>query len=479
GGRRGKGIVFLWAAGNENCPISHDTTIPVPVTHGWEQDRFGQWRWVGVRTATHFSHDLVGIPGVMHIAALASTAQRSHYSNYGTGIDICAPTSNSHRFSRLELDGLGITTTTGEGPMVRNSFGGTSSATPLVAGIAALVISANPQLTALEVIGILKSTASKDLDMTGYPRTPPASYNRDTSWDVSPIAPFDGGNFADNGDPEGTWSPWFGHGKVDAARAVQRAKEMGGARSRTVKVERIASLSIPDNDPAGVSSTIFVSDRGAVQSLSLQVDITHTYIGDLIVRLVGPNGTAVELHRRAEGRTQNIRRTYDAVTTTELALFHGLDIKGNWSLEVSDHASIDEGKLNRWSLEAVIADSGELRVQSSPGMTIPDNKPAGINDTITVSDTRPVNDLRVEVDITHTWIGDLKIELTGPGGSSVLLHDRTGGSDQNIQTTFGPADKPDLVTFLGQPANGDWTLKVSDHQGRDVGKFNHWALSIT
>ncbi|MCP5046810.1 MAG: S8 family serine peptidase, partial [bacterium] len=101
GGRRGKGIVFLWAAGNENCPISHDTTTPVPVTHGWEQDRFGQWRWVGVRTATHFSHDLVGIPGVMHIAALASTAQRSHYSNYGTGIDICAPTSNSHRFSRL------------------------------------------------------------------------------------------------------------------------------------------------------------------------------------------------------------------------------------------------------------------------------------------------------------------------------------------------------------------------------------------
>ena len=82
----------------------------------------------------------------MHIAALASNSQRSHYSNYGTGIALCAPTNNGHRFLRLNVTGLGITTTTGASGGVTTQFGGTSSAAPLVAGIAALVIS-RPILT--------------------------------------------------------------------------------------------------------------------------------------------------------------------------------------------------------------------------------------------------------------------------------------------------------------------------------------------
>jgi subtilisin family serine protease len=159
----------------------------------------------------------------MHVAALASPAKRSHYSNYGTGILICAPTSNSHRFRRLTVRGLRITTTTGEAGSVTEAFGGTSSATPLVAGIAALTISANPELPAQEVVSILTQTASKDLSLEGYPRTPPAIFDPDPAWDVSPIEPFDRGDFGDTGDANGTWSPWFGHGKVDAQEAVTEA----------------------------------------------------------------------------------------------------------------------------------------------------------------------------------------------------------------------------------------------------------------
>ncbi|MED4286454.1 S8 family serine peptidase [Priestia megaterium] len=218
GGRRGKGIVFLWAAGNENCPIHHNASQEVPYTNGWKLRV-----WVGVETAQQFENNLVGIPGVMHIAALASTAKRSHYSNYGTGISICAPTNNVHEYGRLPVEGLGITTTTGSIETVTNSFGGTSSATPLTAGIVALTISANPDLTSIEVISILKRTASKDLNFEGYPRTPPANFDTDTSWDVSPIAPFNRGEFKDIGDPDGTWSPWFGHGRVDALNAVEEA----------------------------------------------------------------------------------------------------------------------------------------------------------------------------------------------------------------------------------------------------------------
>ncbi|KFN02977.1 peptidase [Bacillus clarus] len=227
GGRRRKGIIFLWAAGNENCPIEHNALVEVPYTDGWENGS-----WIGVKKAKNFHHSLVGIPGVIFIGALSSTAQRSHYSNYGSGLSISAPSSNLHEYFRMPVKGIPITTATGSIPVlhgacipenVTSRFGGTSSATPLVAGIAALTISANPQLSALEVVSILKSTASKNLNFEGYPKTPPSPFDRDISWDISPIPPFDKGTFIDIGSNDGTWSPWFGYGRVDALDAVKAA----------------------------------------------------------------------------------------------------------------------------------------------------------------------------------------------------------------------------------------------------------------
>lgn len=223
GGRRGKGILFLWAAGNENCPISYTTSIDTPFTDGWEFSA-GQWSWAGPQTSRVFRHNLVNIPGVLHVAALASTAQRSHYSNYGPGIDICAPSSNSHAYWRMEVAGRAIVTASGEADQVTTEFGGTSSATPLVAGIAALVLSANPSLSALRVASILRATASKDLDFTGYSRSPATAFDPNPKrWDVSPIAPFDKGDFLHVPDKETSWSPWFGCGRVDADQAVAMA----------------------------------------------------------------------------------------------------------------------------------------------------------------------------------------------------------------------------------------------------------------
>ena len=223
GGRRERGIVFLSAAGNHNCPIQHESDQDIPFTSGWSLGSRGAPIWVKSKTSRIFKNQLVGIPGVMHVAALASTGQRSHYSNYGAGIGICAPSDNRHAYRRMKVRGLGVTTGVGGTVGITSSFGGTSSAAPLVAGIAALVISANPNLSAAEVISILKRTASKELNYEGYPRTPPTSFDPDTSWDVSPVSPFDAPDFIDINSTGGTWSPWFGHGKVDAARAVSAA----------------------------------------------------------------------------------------------------------------------------------------------------------------------------------------------------------------------------------------------------------------
>ncbi len=229
GGRRGNGILFLFASGNENCPISYESEVDIPYTPGWN----GSFtEWVGVRTSRVFRDNLVGIPGVLHVAALASNAQRSHYSNYGPGIMITAPTSNSHSYFRAQVPGLGITTTTGDATEYTQRFGGTSSATPLVAGIAALAISANPLLSGQQVADLLRETASKDLNTAGYERTPPTNYDPDTSWDVSPVLP---GEFQENAnDPLGSWSAWFGYGKADAEAAVSAALALISAEESIV-----------------------------------------------------------------------------------------------------------------------------------------------------------------------------------------------------------------------------------------------------
>ena len=479
GGRRGKGIVFLWAAGNENCPIQHSTSQNVPYTDGWHFNG-SRWQWVGVRTTRFFSNNLVGIPGVMHVAALASTAQRSHYSNYGTGIDVCAPSSNSHTYFRLPVEGLGITTTVGHTSLITDNFGGTSSATPLVAGVAALVISANPELSALEVISILKQTASKDLNMDPYPRTPPASYDTDTSWDVSPIAPFDSGEFTDIGSPDGTWSPWFGHGRVDAPAAVQAALELlgEGAASNKVRVERIENKEIPDNDRVGITSSIEILDHGRIQSLNIGVEITHTYIGDLIIRLTGPENVEIDLHVRSGGSSNDINKIYTLASTPELGAYIGSEISGVWSLNVIDMASRDFGQLVKWSLEAEVAAEQSTRYESSPALSIPDNTPEGVEDALEVTGVHTISSIQVEVDITHSWIGDLNLSLIGPDGDQVVLHSREGRSADDIQATYEVANTPALAVFNGKPAKGTWKLRVSDHANRDTGKLNRWVLVV-
>jgi subtilisin-like proprotein convertase family protein len=89
-----------------------------------------------------------------------------------------------------------------------------------------------------------------------------------------------------------------------------------------------------------------------------------------------------------------------------------------------------------------------------------------------------VERVEVSVDITHTWISDLRIILTSPAGTEVVLHDRGGGSADDIATTYTTATTPALGEFSGQPISGQWRLSVSDHASRDLGKLNSWRLVI-
>lgn len=119
---------------------------------------------------------------------------------------------------------------------------------------------------------------------------------------------------------------------------------------------------------------------------------------------------------------------------------------------------------------------------SQPGVAIPDNDPAGVADVIDVAvgTNYAVSGVEVFVDVTHTWQGDLLVTLTSPGGESVVLHNRTGSSADNIYgwypTELAPAGN--LNALIGGVANGDWTLNVSDNAGADTGTLNEWCLNL-
>ena len=108
---------------------------------------------------------------------------------------------------------------------------------------------------------------------------------------------------------------------------------------------------------------------------------------------------------------------------------------------------------------------------ATPNAAIPDNNPAGVTIDIPVSGVSGPRGLTVSVDITHTYRGDLQVDLLKDGNRVKTLHARTGGSaDDLVQSyTLTPAE-------VGTP-NGTWALKVSDHAAWDTGKVN--AVTLT
>jgi subtilisin-like proprotein convertase family protein len=483
GGRRGRGIVFLWAAGNEDCPIEFSGTIDIPYDDGWGYDAQGNPRWVGVRKARRFRNTLVGLPGVMHVAALASVARRSHYSNYGTGIDLAAPSSNSHAFWRMTVPGLGIVAPTGEGQRFTLDFGGTSSATPLVAGIAALVISANPLLAAAQVISILRRTASKDVDFTGYGRTPPMAADPNTAWDVSPVPPFANGAFANNGGADGSWSPWFGYGKVDAQAAVAAAIAAAGGPAPAPSpaagftASSQASAAIPDNNLAGIEQVLHLGGAGDVGTVRLDVDIAHSFIGDLVVTLVAPDGNAVPVHDRNGGGTMNLKRSWTTADTPGLAALAGSPVAGDWRLRVVDAAAADTGTLKKWSIAVAPRGSTSVALADAAGLAIPDNQP-GVVRSLQAATAGTIAEIAVDVDITHSYIGNLRVALVAPDGTRVWLHDRAGGSSDNLIRSWSSANDAALSGLAGKRADGTWKLEVADRAPGHVGKLNRWGLRL-
>ncbi|KOV91420.1 M4 family metallopeptidase [Streptomyces sp. NRRL B-3648] len=116
---------------------------------------------------------------------------------------------------------------------------------------------------------------------------------------------------------------------------------------------------------------------------------------------------------------------------------------------------------------------GGTSYESTTPVAVPDNGPAVTSD-ITVSGrtgNAPGN-LQVSVDITHTWRGDLVIDLVGPSGTAYRLKNfSSSDSADNVNETY-------TVNASAETANGTWKLRVQDQATYDTGTINGWKLTF-
>jgi subtilisin-like proprotein convertase family protein len=120
---------------------------------------------------------------------------------------------------------------------------------------------------------------------------------------------------------------------------------------------------------------------------------------------------------------------------------------------------------------------------NSPAVAIPDNSPAGVYDYLDFTDDSTISGVEIYMNITHTYIGDLIVEVTSPEGTTVRLHNQTGGTAEDIIGWYptelvvnGPGA---LEDFIGESAMGEWELWVSDNAGIDTGTLNQWCVRVT
>jgi len=255
--------------------------------------------------------------------------------------------------------------------------------------------------------------------------------------------------------------------------------------SGAIRGDASPNLPIPDNNAAGIADTLTIGAAAAIAELKVGVGVAHTYRGDLELRLVSPWAAAIVLHAKGKGgNAHDLREVFDTTSTPALASWRGRAAAGAWRIEVRDLAPADIGRLEHWWLEITpaAAPAGPVVLEESPGTAIPDAPAPGIERSLSTQAPGAIGSavgaVTVELDIAHSWIGDLRVMLVSPAGTEVVLHDRTGAQADSIQGAYTAATTPGLAALAGETIAGSWRLRIADHERADLGKLNRWRLVL-
>ncbi|MFB9067280.1 proprotein convertase P-domain-containing protein [Pseudofulvimonas gallinarii] len=280
----------------------------------------------------------------------------------------------------------------------------------------------------------------------------------------------------------------------------------------------VANISVGAGTPAGNHTFQIVGTSGALPPSSADINLSVATAAPAATTLTTPADAATGVS--AGSTTFAWSAVADAIDYTleiaDSASFSNIVFTTTVATNTATvSAGLDSGTAYYWRVRAnnacgsgtnsaVFMFTTSTELCSIVNAAIPDSSPAGLNNALTVSDTGTVDDLRVKLDISHTWVGDVKVTLT-KGSTTIDLYNRPGvpasaygcsGGDitttlsdaatlsvqtdcQNATPAFPAAEyRPaqPLSAFNGQSLAGTWTLNVSDNAGGDTGTLNSWCL---
>lgn len=267
-GRNGLGTVFVWAGGNGLT--SNDRV---------DYDPYASSRYT------------------IAVGAVGNDDRQASYSEPGSSLLLSAYSSGGT---------LGITTTASNSGYTF-TFGGTSASSPIVAGVVALMLEANPGLTWRDVQHILVDSV-RPIDPD------------DERWTMNGA-----GRLVNEG---------YGFGMVDAPAAVLLSEgwtNVGPEASVSSGVVAVNEAA-PDNDASGIERSVFIPGNVRIESVELVMNVQTTMIGDLEISITSPEGTRSLLSRQRNNDFQD-----DLVGTVFTSVRHwGERSAGHWVVKMAD-----------------------------------------------------------------------------------------------------------------------------------------------
>ncbi|PJE30364.1 Regulatory P domain of the subtilisin-like proprotein convertase [Pseudooceanicola antarcticus] len=308
-GRGGLGTILTKAAGN----YANDS----------EAEALGVW-------GNAHADGLNNLHEIITVAATGSTGHVTSYSNFGHAVLIAAPAASvtTDRTGSAGYSSGDYTT----------SFGGTSAATPVISGVVALMLEANPDLHWTDVQNILAASASQTGSAFG---SPGSGYER-AAWSANGAETWNGGGM--------TYSPSYGYGMADTHAAVRMAEVWTqiSPATRDTLITRSASntqsVEIRDLATTEISITL-PDDQMLIDHLYVTVDYQHSWENDLNLSLITPDGDELIL-KQQEGYG-----SYDADWTFGISSLRGMTDGGTWTVRVVDSVSGDSGTLRGITLD--------------------------------------------------------------------------------------------------------------------------------